>query len=321
MDSLTTASEILAQLKQLSDGMASIRQDVDALKHASSLQGDDPTTPGQGSAGIPSELAPRPSPDDTTDPSYLPSSRIVGTTWAEEMEIRDGTPTVTASTIQVVPVSERTNKFLDNAFSTELDPSERKKLRSHYTLPQNELTKTPFLDTMMANQCSGSTKALDRTLHTIQGRMLEAVGPLSQLLESVNSDEDPPSMDQIGEAVETALTLLANASIHISSVRRAKVLEDYNRELVPFAAEDERDWTSGAPRLFGPNFLKEASEYLQQLHLVSKVKQKPVFQQPPLRSQQGGTKNKQQYRHQPYPRSGAVPKKTYPAGKRSAPKK
>jgi len=65
-------------------------------------------------------------------------------------------------------------------------------------------------------------------------------------------------LDQIGDVVETALTLLANASIHIFGGRRAKVLEDYNTELVPFAAESECDWTSGAPQLFGPRFLKKA---------------------------------------------------------------
>ena len=54
-------------------------------------------------------------------------------------------------------------------------------------------------------------------------------------------------MDQIGDAVEMALTLLANTSIHISGVRRTKVLEDYNKELVPFVTESECDWTSGAP--------------------------------------------------------------------------
>jgi len=59
------------------------------------------------------------------------------------------------------------------------------------------------------------------------------------------------------------------------------VLEDYSKELVPFAAESECDWTSGDPRLFGPSFLKEALDYLQQLQLVRKVKEKPVFHQPP----------------------------------------
>ena len=116
--------------------------------------------------------------------------------------------------------------------------------------------KAPFLDTAMAGQCSSSTKALDWTLTNLQGQVLEAVGPLSQLLESIKNEEAQPSMDQIGKAVKTALTLLANASIQILAVRRTKVLEDHNKELVPFAAVKERDWASGASRLFGPSFFK-----------------------------------------------------------------
>ena len=128
-------------------------------------------------------------------------------------------------------------------------------------------------------------------------------------------------MDQIGEAVETALTLLANASTQVSAVRRTKILEDYNKELVPFVAAKERDWTSGAPRLFRPNFLKEATDYLQQLQLLRKAKEKPVFQQAPLCNQQGGSRPKQSWRHPLYSRPGGGTKKTYPTRKRSAPKK
>jgi len=50
MQSLTTTSEILAQLKDLADGMASMHQDVDTLKQASSVQGGNSTTPGPRSA-------------------------------------------------------------------------------------------------------------------------------------------------------------------------------------------------------------------------------------------------------------------------------
>ena len=125
---------------------------------------------------------------------------------------------------------------------------------------------------------------MDRILSTLQGRVLEAVGPLSQLLEAINDDEPQLSMDQIGEAVKTALTLLANASLQISEVRRTRVLEEYNRELLPFAIAKECDWASAAPRLFGPNFLKEATDYLQQLQLLRKGQ---VFTRPPCTVSRG----------------------------------
>ena len=324
MDSLSAASQILSQMKEFSEGMTLLRQDVDRLMRASSLQHDQSTNPGSGTAdNMTSELVPpTPPPSNSESASAtvleLPH-RIPGTTWAEEMDmisplVDDKTPPGTTPTIQVVPVSERTDKFLNETFATKLTPVQRKTLRSQYTLPQNELTKNPILDTMLASQCSSATKSMDRTLSSLQGRVLEAIGPLSQLLEAIN-DEDPQiSMDQIGEAVETALALLANASLHISEVQRTKVLEEYNKELLPFATAKERDWASGAPRLFGPNFLKEATDYLQQLQLLRKAKEKPVFQQTPLHNQQGGSKGKP-WRQPLYSRS-TQPRKQ-PVGKRT----
>jgi len=49
------------------------------------------------------------------------------------------------------------------------------------------------------------------------------------------------TIDQIKEAVETAITLLANASNKLSLMRRASILEEYNKELVTFAAEKDRN--------------------------------------------------------------------------------
>jgi len=78
-------------------------------------------------------------------------------------------------------------------------------------------------------------QGLDQSLHTLQGLLLEPIGPLSQLLEAVNDPNPPVLMDQIGDSM--TITLLANASINLSLMRRTKVLEEYNKEFVAFAAE------------------------------------------------------------------------------------
>ena len=176
---------------------------------------------------------------------------------------------------------------------------------------------------MMASQCSRTVKSTNRSLYTLQGLLLEAIGPMSQLLEAVNDPDPQVTTDQIGEAVdlETAVTLLANASNKMSLMRMTKILEEYNKELVPFAAAKEQDWASAAPRLFGPNFLKEAADYLQQLQLIWKVKEKlaPVFQQAPGQAS-GGNRGSQSYRQQPYSHP-TNPKKSYSVGMRAPPKK
>ena len=190
------------------------------------------------------------------------------------LQLDDDDPTSEPTEINVVPVTEQTNRFLTEAFTKDISGVDRRKLRSHYTLPQNELTIAPFLDTMMSSECSSKVKSTDHSLFTLQKLILEAIGPLSQLLEVVNNCEPNLSMDQIGDAVETAIALLANASNKTSLMRISEVLEEYSKEIVPFAAAQERDWTSAAPRLFGPTFLKDAADYLQQLQLVQKFKSK-----------------------------------------------
>ena len=134
MDSLATASEILTQLKHLTDGMALMHQDVDTLKHASSLQHDSSTNPGVGNVdNTTSELVLLPhTPSDDTTMAYLPSSRSEGTMWAKEMDVlEEELPPGTTLAIEVVLVTEWTNKFLNEAFSIQLTPVQRKNLRNH----------------------------------------------------------------------------------------------------------------------------------------------------------------------------------------------
>ena len=95
MESLSTVTEILSQLKELTEGMVSIRQDIDALKLASSFQRNNTQRPGgPGAVDNASEesvpLSNQPSSSGTASNMVVEAtSRIPGTTWVEEMEIRD----------------------------------------------------------------------------------------------------------------------------------------------------------------------------------------------------------------------------------------
>jgi len=78
---------------------------------------------------------------------------------------------------------------------------------------------------------------MDCSPYMLQGLLLELIEPLSQLLKAVNNPDPQVSMDQIGEANETAIILLANASNKLSVIRRARILKEYNKEYVTFTAE------------------------------------------------------------------------------------
>ena len=203
MESLSAASEILSQLKQLTDGMASIRQDVDALKRESTSQRNFPKeADDDGTADETGEDPVTHSPESSgAQPKNLASNSQT-VSWAEEMDMRDpllddDTPTKDSARIAVVPVTSRTNQFLDKAFTKRMSGAERRDLLSQYTLPQNNLTRAPFLDAVMGSECSKPCKSMDRSLYTLQGLLLEPIGPLSQLLEAVNDPQPQVSMDQL----------------------------------------------------------------------------------------------------------------------------
>jgi len=117
MESLATASEILSQLKQLTDGMAPIRQDVDALKHQSTLQ----HTPSSavdddGAADNSPHTAARPPGKNNNDSSPKTTCHSQSALWSEEMDVRDpllddDVPTKESAPIKVVPNASRTNDF------------------------------------------------------------------------------------------------------------------------------------------------------------------------------------------------------------------
>jgi len=78
--------------------------------------------------------------------------------------------------------------------------------------------------------------------------------------------------EQIFDAAKAAVELLGNASSQMSSLRRAWVLQEYNRILVMWAQQWEKTFIEAAPALFGQDFPKGVSEYLDQVASLRKAK-------------------------------------------------
>ena len=198
--------------------------------------------------------------------------------------------------------------------------TERRELRNAYALPKGDITKVPVLDPVLASECAKPTKTMDRSLSRVQNFVLDAVAPLSSLLDALNADEVDISVDQMAGAVETALTLLGNASVQLSNLRRTKVLEEYDKNLLALVDGKETEFAAEAPMLFGESFPKKATDYLQQLKLLQRAKGKPssssVFWKAPRQHQGGGEKN---WRQPPYGQNKGKNKAF--GGKRGPPKK
>lgn len=262
---LSDAATLGRTLQDLQDRMAEMSREIAAMKR----QSPPPATPTPQS---PSEAL-------SGTPDYLPSTRIPGTSWPEEMDRiepldDDDTPDadVTCSEgARVAEVSEATQELLKRSFVSLKNPK-RLQTRNAFALPKVAVTKAPSLDHVMASQCSKSTKSNDWSLSRIQALMLDAIAPLSQAMELFHSDAEEISSEQIAKAVESAITLLGNASSQMSSLRRTRVLQEYNRELVEWAQLRETKFNEAAPALFGQDFPEEVTKHLAQVDSLKKAK-------------------------------------------------
>ena len=270
LDQLTSASSISDTLRDIQEELRSLRKDINRLK------ANGPTPPPREPA-----LIPRSGDQD-------PTQRVSGTSWVEEMDIID--PILDeqpGDEACVVEVSPRTGACITASFHS-MTNSSRRTLQSKFILPKAPITHTPRLDKIYADSYSKSTKQTDKSLAHLQALMLDAVGPISKALEQLNiasdneSEEIELDLEKLGSALETALTFLGNASTQPSNLRRVKLMEDINKELVTYTTEQEEHFTAQAPMLFGNEFMKNATEHWEQVKALRKMRDHPstssVFQ-------------------------------------------
>ena len=145
----------------------------------------------------------------------------------------------------------------------------------------------------MAVECSKNLKSVDTSLSRIQPLFLDAVGPLSELLDKVNYSTEL-SVEDMESAVKAALTFICNASSQCTTLCRTGVLEECNKDLVLFSQESGELFASVTNMLFGPSFPEKAAEHIKQLQTLQQAcgggtnKSNQVFSKaPPHYAQRG----------------------------------
>ena len=139
-------------------------------------------------------------------------------------------------------------------------------------------------------------KSADRELARIQSYVLDAMAPLSTLLEE--GDHDP----SVVNALTAAVQLIGNASANISHLRRQKVVKAVNENLTPLV-EEESVFRDAPPLLCGKEFTRRAKEHVDEIKAMrSSLAKKPAQQKPFFRgtphsnSRGGGTPSYRPYR-------------------------
>ena len=182
----------------------------------------------------------------------------------------------------VMEVSERTHQLLSDSCMRSLTNESRKRTRNWYNLPKVDATRTPKLDPVIKTLASQQALSADKELARIQTFLLDAMAPISAILESV----DEMAVEDVGEASITTSALIGNANAKHSHLRREKLVTAINKNLTPLV-QDDSGFAEVVPNLFRPDFSKRAKEYLDQV--------KTLRSTIPTR-QQGPSSDQQQYR-------------------------
>ena len=305
---------IQATLERMERRLDSVFTDVENLKRNKSAYSPaaQPSgggvTPGvvQSTAAHSAVLTPENGDDE--DDTVVPTLKL---SWGERMELEDEQDTTSdrpgGEKLRLTQVHRDTETFLREAFNP-VSNAERRQLRQQFIVPDTPFTTAPRLDKVMAAECSKSVKSADNLLSRIQALFLDAVGPLSQLLDGAHSGSQL-TIDDMEDAVKAALTFLGNASSQCISLRRVGILEEYNKDLVSFSQESTDLFASATNTLFGPSFPEKASEHLKQLQTLRQARGKanqPFSRAPShMGAQRGGKSYSLQRRgSQPYSKGG-----------------
>ena len=172
----------------------------------------------------------------------------------------------------LVEVSEQTSKLLKTSCTRSVSNEVRKRTRSAFNLPRVPATRTPRLDQFLRSEIPQPVKSLDKELSRLQSFVLDALAPLTALVETSEQEVTP---EQMRLATTSAISLIGNASAQISRLRREKVVSGLNKALLPLA-KDDASFSDAPPELFGPEFAKRSKEFLEQVRTIrSSLPSKP----------------------------------------------
>ena len=187
-------------------------------------------------------------------------------------------------------VSEETRRVLETSCLSRKSNATRLQVRGLYPLPKVSATRSLALDSYLKPELSTTTKQEDKELAKIQAFVLDALAPLTTILEETGGDQE----SGVYQAAKAAVQLVGNASAKISHLRRKKVVSNLNSALMPLVEED-KNFTKAPPTLFGTEFAKKSKDLVDQVKAIRalpkqqrSLQREPFFRGGPPSSRGGG---------------------------------
>lgn len=163
--------------------------------------------------------------------------------------------------------TEEVKKFLDAVSLKPLKNEKRKTTMNRYPVPACDPAHPPVLDESVASLVPKSAKTYDSFLSKLQRFTLDAMGPLTWLLDEKEQGREV----DVDSAVRASLTLLGNASAHFSVERRRSMLKHLNKDLKPLA---EAEFPNRGAHLFGEDIGKRAKKMAENVSALKGLQTK-----------------------------------------------
>ena len=164
---------------------------------------------------------------------------------------------------RLVKVSNEMAQFLKEKCSKRIEGADRLSSGNVYALPKVLATKSSVLDAYLKPEASQSVKAADKELGLIQSAVLDAVAPLTSIVEA-DAKGDDVTHKQAVHAAKAAIELVGNANARINHVRRTKIISQMNKAFLPLTEKDE-NFIDAASSLFGSAFAQKSKELVDQV--------------------------------------------------------
>ena len=168
----------------------------------------------------------------------------------------------------LVQLMETMKTLLEAAFSGTITNADRKKRVEKIGITDCDQIRCPKLDRVLKAVLSRDAIKADGYLSCLQQFWLDTVAPLVAILESTEAENLTP--EKAVTATQTALYLMGNAHQHASQERQHKLVLKLN-PLLRFMAEDNKNFTTAAPMLFGEEFAKQATTTVEQVKAMKKL--------------------------------------------------
>ena len=165
-------------------------------------------------------------------------------------------------------VSSDTLEFFREKFTTTTSNEVRRQWRSRFGRPKVDVASAPIMDKMVKSRLHPATKSRDKALSKQQALLLDAVGPLTYVLEEAG--KETLTVQATVEACQQTLAFIGNANMHLNRERRRNAILCMNRDLAEMAEDDDTFKTS-APQLFGDGFSRKAKERSEELKCLSQA--------------------------------------------------